>query len=84
MFFFMGTKVFVHLTHLKLPQISQTYPKIFGWSGHLIKIHLEIQLFQNQFRGILHQKRYISQFKKKCSRQKMTCSPSLQNHMVIY
>ena len=40
-FFFMGTKVFVNLTHLKLPQISKSYLKIFVWSGHLIKIHLE-------------------------------------------
>ena len=43
----MCTKVFVHLTHLKLPQISKTYLKIFVWSGHLIKIHLE--LFENIF-----------------------------------
>ena len=35
----MGSKVFVHLTHLKLPQISQTYLKIFDLSGHLIKIN---------------------------------------------
>ena len=40
-FFFMCTKVFVHLTHLKLPQICKKYLKIFVWSGHLIKIHLE-------------------------------------------
>ena len=39
--FFMGTNVFVHLTHLKLPRISKTYLKNFVWSGHLIKIHLE-------------------------------------------
>ena len=36
-FFFMGTNVFVDLTHLKLPQISKTNLKIFVWSGHLIK-----------------------------------------------
>ena len=46
-FFFMCTKVFIHLTHLKLPQISKTYLKIFVWSGHLIKIHLE--LFEKYF-----------------------------------
>ena len=40
-FFLMVTKVFVHLTHLKLPQISQTYLKIFVWLEHLIKLHLE-------------------------------------------
>ena len=39
--FFMGTKVFVHLTHLKLPQISHTFLKIFIWLENLIKIHLE-------------------------------------------
>ena len=39
--FFMETTLFVHLTHLKLPQISKTYLKIFICSGHLIKIHLE-------------------------------------------
>ena len=40
-FFFMCTKVFVHLTHLKFPQISQTYLKFIVWSGNLIKIHFE-------------------------------------------
>ena len=39
--FFMVSKVFVHLTHLKLPQISQTYLKIFVWLEHLMKIHPE-------------------------------------------
>ena len=40
-FFFGGGGVFVHLTHLKLPQISQPCLEIFVLSGHLIKIHLE-------------------------------------------
>ena len=40
-FFFMVTKVFVHLTHLKFPQISQTFLKFFVWLEHLIKIQLE-------------------------------------------
>ena len=59
----MGTKVFVHLTHLKLPQISKTYLKIFVWSGHLIKIHLE--QFKTHFDEffIIYQERYIVQFK---------------------
>ena len=39
--FFIGLKVFVHLTHLKLLQIGQTYLKFFVWLEHLIKIHLE-------------------------------------------
>ena len=39
--FFMVSKVFVHLTHLKLPQISQTYLKIFVWLENLMKIHPE-------------------------------------------
>ena len=33
----MVTKVFVHLNHLKLPQIGQTYLKIFVWLEHLMK-----------------------------------------------
>jgi hypothetical protein len=40
-FFLMRTKVFVHLTHLMLPQISETYLKIHVLSEHLIKIHPE-------------------------------------------
>ena len=40
-FFFIELKVFVHLTHLKLLQIAQTYLKFFVWLEHLIKIHLE-------------------------------------------
>ena len=51
-FFFKLTKVFVHLTNLKLHQISQTYLKIFVWSGHLIKIHLEY--YEKYFLGIFH------------------------------
>ena len=39
--FFMRTKIFVHLTHLKLSQVSLTYLKIFVYLEHLIKIHLE-------------------------------------------
>ena len=57
----MVTKVFVYLTLLKLPQISQTYLKIFVWLEHLIKIHLEyykknfLDIFQNfTKRGIFH------------------------------
>ena len=48
----MCTKVFLHLTHLKLPQISQTYLKLLVWSGHLIKIHLEY--YEIFFLGIFH------------------------------
>ena len=40
-FFFIELKVFVHLTHLNLIQIGQTYLKFFVWLEHLIKIHLE-------------------------------------------
>ena len=36
----MGSKVFVHLTHLKLLHIGQTYLKFFVWLELLIKIHL--------------------------------------------
>ena len=52
MFFFMCTKVFVHLTHLKLPQIGQTYLKFIVLSGHLIKIHLEY--YEKYFLGIFN------------------------------
>ena len=45
--FFMGTKVFVHLTLLELPQISQTYIKLLVWSEHFIKNYLEY--FEKQF-----------------------------------
>ena len=51
-FFFMCTKVFVHLTHLKLPQISQTYLKFIVWSENFIKIHLEC--YEKYFLGIFH------------------------------
>ena len=44
------SKVFVHLTRLKLSQISQTYLKIFVWLEHLIKIHLEY--YKKHFLGI--------------------------------
>ena len=37
----MVSKVFVHLTNLKLPQISPTYLKFFVLLEHLIRIHLE-------------------------------------------
>ena len=40
-FFFIELKVFVHLSHLKLLQIGQTYLKFFVWLEHLIKIHLK-------------------------------------------
>ena len=40
-FFFMRTKVFVHLTHLKFFQIGQTYLKFIARLEHLMKIHLE-------------------------------------------
>ena len=61
MFFFMQTKVFVYLTHLKLSQISQTYLKIFIWLEHLKNIYLEYneKLFLSYFhnftkKGIFH------------------------------
>ena len=37
----MGSKVFVHLTNLKLLQIGKTYLKFFVLVEHLIKVHLE-------------------------------------------
>ena len=37
----MRSKVFVHLTLLELPQVIKTFLKIFVWSEHLIKIHLD-------------------------------------------
>ena len=40
----MVSKVFVYLTHLILPQISQTYLKIFVWLQHLIQ-----SPFQDEF-----------------------------------
>ena len=39
--FFMLTKVFVYLTHLKSPQISSAYLKFFVWLQYLIKKHLK-------------------------------------------
>ena len=46
----MLTKVIVHLTRLKLSQISQTYLKFVVWLEHLIKIHLE--LYEKYFLGV--------------------------------
>ena len=43
----MVSKVFVHLTNLKLPQISPTYLKFFVSLEHLIRIHLEY--YENMF-----------------------------------
>ena len=43
----MVSKVFVNLTNLKLPQLSQAYLKIFVWLQHLIKIHQEY--YENNF-----------------------------------
>ena len=46
-FFFMETKVFVHLTHLELPQISQIIDPCLVWTfkkntpGMILKIHFE-------------------------------------------
>ena len=40
-FFFIGSKVFVHLTLFKLLQIGQIYLKFFFWLENLIKIHLK-------------------------------------------
>ena len=51
-FFFIVTKVFVYLTHLKLPQISQIYLKFYLWLEHLIRIHLEH--YEKYFLGIFH------------------------------
>ena len=45
--FFMVSKVFVHLTHLKWAKISQTYLKLFVWLQNLIKIRLEY--YEKQF-----------------------------------
>ena len=66
-FFLKGTKVFVHLTHLNLAQISQTYLKILVLSGHLIKIHLYFILEKCwQFLTLFYFKRqnWIDQFAK--------------------
>ena len=41
----MVTKVFVYLTHLKQPEISQTYLNISVWLEHLTIIHLEYYEF---------------------------------------
>ena len=51
-FFFMVSKVFVHLTLLKLPQVTQTYLKSFIWLENLIKIHLEY--YEKYFLGFCH------------------------------
>ena len=48
--FFMVKKVFVHLTHLILSQISKTYFKIFVLLEHLIKLHLKY--YKKYFLGI--------------------------------
>jgi hypothetical protein len=39
--FFIVTKVFAHLTHLKLPKISQTYLKFLIWLQQLIQTCLD-------------------------------------------
>ena len=71
-FFIMGTKAFVHLTHLKLLQISQTYLKILVWSGLLIKIHIELFLKKLEVFSIFYQEGYVVQFKHKCDKQTTT------------
>ena len=53
--------LFVHLTHLKLSQVSLTYLKIFVYLEHLIKIHLLKSIFLRYF-SLFSQKRYISIF----------------------
>ena len=51
-FFFIELKVFVHLTHLKLLQIAQTYRKFFVWLVHLY-LNNGIYLFwQNYEKGL--------------------------------
>ena len=47
--FFIGTKVFVPLTHLELPQISQIYLKKLVLSGHLIKNLYTRKFFYEHF-----------------------------------
>jgi len=67
----MVSKVFVHLTHLKLPQVSQTYLKIFVWLEHLMKIQPEYYKDIN-FLGIFHYftKSGIFQIKYESAKQK--------------
>ena len=45
----MMKKVLYHLTHLKLPRISQTYFKIFVWLEHLINIPLGLEYYKKCF-----------------------------------
>jgi len=68
----MESKVFVNLTHLKLPQISQTYLKIFVWLKHLMKIHPEYYKDIN-FLGIFNHftKNVLFQIKYESAKQKM-------------
>ena len=35
---FIVTKVFVYLTHLRLPQINQIYLEMFVWLDHMIEL----------------------------------------------
>ena len=73
--FFMGTKVFVNLTHFKWPQNGLTYLNILVWSEHLIK-KKHVEYFEKQLRyfSLFYQERYKVQFKHKCAKQVMTCS----------
>ena len=48
----MVSKVFVYFTHLKLPQISQTYLKKFVWLQHLKNTPKEN--YGKHFLGIFH------------------------------
>ena len=48
----MMTKVLYHLTHLKLPRISQTDFKIFVWLEHLINIPLGLEYYKKYFLAV--------------------------------
>ena len=45
----MVTNIVVHLTHLRLSQISQTYLKIFVCLEHLMQIHTYRMSRKNNF-----------------------------------
>ena len=67
--FFMQSKIFVHLTYLKLPEINQTYLKIFVLGQKILSNYT-----QTITEKVLKHFHYISQFKYKCVKQKITSS----------
>ena len=65
------------LTYLKLPEISQTYLKIFICLEHLIKIHLKY--YEKYFLGIFNYFTRSGIF----HNLSINYSPSVQNHIEI-